>query len=113
MRLCNKPEQITVYELVCRVASNRNGESIRFTIDNTHMGGSLMQVHEFIKRDENIMAFSPSGRVFMHDLASLRSPVHDRETPADVLPFVAKYLELLGDVRMVTILPNGKRGKIK
>lgn len=101
MRHENKPAQVTIGELVHHIAGNGGA---RFTIDNTHMNG-LMQVHEFVMRDENIMVFCPNGRVVMHNLADLRPPMCQEVTPADLVGFVSGYVKALGDVRSVTLLP--------
>lgn len=101
-------EQILAVDLVDRVARAGNNDPVRFTIDNTHMGSGMMRVHEFVKSGENIMVFAPNGRVVIENLSNLL-PMHYAElTVADFVPFVMGYLQALGDIQKVTIIPNGK-----
>ena len=103
-----REEQILAVDLVDRVARAGNNDPVRFTIDNTHMGGGMMRVHEFVKSGENIMVFAPNGRVVIENLSNLL-PIHYAElTAADFVPFVMGYLRALGDVQKVTIIPNRK-----
>ena len=100
--------QIFAADLVDRVARAGNNDPVRFTIDNTHMGSGMMRVHEFVKSGENIMVFAPNGRVVIENLADLLPMNYAELTVADFVPFVMGYLQALGDVQKVTIIPNGK-----
>ena len=102
--------QIPACYLVCEVAQAGDNEPVRFTIDNTHMGNGLMRVHEFVKRGENIMIFCPNGRVIIENLANLLPVTYAELTVSDYVPFVMGYLQALGDVEKVTIIPNKKEG---